>query len=209
LRNANANRSYGFNYTISSANTWEQKTVTIAGDTTGTWVTNNGVGIRLEFGLGVGSTYTQTAGSWSAGNYDVASGGQSVVGTNGATFYITGVQLEKGATATPFENRLYGTELALCQRYYRQTDGSPNSEGSIYGYGPVTTGIVGQSVPYPVAMRATPTAAYAGAWTRSNCTGGLVAFASSYLPYITSTVTGVINQYPTNATGYITFSAEL
>jgi hypothetical protein len=157
LRNANANRSYGFNYTISLANTWEQKTVTIAGDTTGTWATNNGVGIRLEFSLGVGSTYTQTAGSWSAGNYDVASGGQSIVGTNGATFYITGVQLEKGTVATPFENRLYGAELALCQRYYLLLpaintctwvgDSENATLSSIY---------LGQ---FPAPMRATPTAA--------------------------------------------------
>ena len=120
LTNANNNRSYIFTYTISSANTWEQKSVTIAGDTSGTWATDNTVGIQLQFGLGVGTTYSGTAGSWSANLYVSATGAVSVVGTNGATFYITGVQLEKGSTATAFDYRNYTTELQLCQRYYEK-----------------------------------------------------------------------------------------
>ena len=121
LKNSASNRSYPFTYTISSANTWEQKTITIAGDTSGTWLTNNGVGIYVQLGLGAGSTWNGTAGSWSANNYISATGATSVVGTNGATFYITGVQLEKGSTATSFDYRPYGTELALCQRYYEKS----------------------------------------------------------------------------------------
>jgi hypothetical protein len=92
VQNAAQNRSYPFTYTISSANTWEQKSVTITGDTTGTWDTGNGVGIRLHIGLGVGSTFSGTAGSWAGANYLSATGATSVVGTNAATFYITGVQ---------------------------------------------------------------------------------------------------------------------
>jgi hypothetical protein len=118
LRNSATNRSYPFTYTISAANTWERETITIAGDTSGTWLTTNGVGVYVSFGLGVGSTYSGTAGAWAAGNYVSATGATSVVGTNGATFYITGVQLEKGSTATAFDYRPYGTELQLCQRYY-------------------------------------------------------------------------------------------
>ena len=118
LQNDSSNRSYPFTYTISAANTWEQKSVTIAGDTTGTWLTTNAGGISIIFGLGVGSTFSGTAGSWAGANYLSATGATSVVGTNGATFYITGVQLEKGSTATSFDYRPYGTELALCQRYY-------------------------------------------------------------------------------------------
>jgi hypothetical protein len=120
VQNGTNNRSYPFSYTITSANTWELKSVTIAGDTTGTWATTNGRALFLQFGLGVGSTYSGTAGAWAGANYVSATGATSVVGTNGATFYITGVQLEKGSTATSFDYRPYGTELALCQRYYER-----------------------------------------------------------------------------------------
>jgi hypothetical protein len=120
LRNVDTpNRSYPFNYTISSANTWTTISVTIAGDTTGTWNTTNGQGIQVQWNLGSGSTFSGTAGSWQAGNLIAPTGATSVVGTNGATFYITGVQLEKGTQATGFEYRQYGQELALCQRYFR------------------------------------------------------------------------------------------
>jgi len=119
LSNASFNRSYPYSYTISSANTWEYKTITIAGDTSGTWLTTNGNGMNLRVTtMGSGSTRLSTGGSWQAGNYDGVTGTTSVVGTNGATFYITGVQLEKGSTATSFDYRPYGTELQLCQRYF-------------------------------------------------------------------------------------------
>jgi hypothetical protein len=117
LRNSGASRSYPFSYTISSANTWTSISVTIAGDTSGTWLTTNSTGIIVCFGLGVGSTFSGTAGSWSGNDFRSATGATSIVGTNGATFYITGVQLEIGSTATPFERRLYNQELANCQRY--------------------------------------------------------------------------------------------
>jgi len=119
LENSAGTRSYPFTYTISSANTWEYETITIVGDTSGTWLTTSGIGIRVQFGLGVGSTYSGTAGAWAGANYLSATGATSVVGTNGATFYITGVQLEKGSTATSFDYRPYGTEFSLCQRYFQ------------------------------------------------------------------------------------------
>ena len=112
--------SYPFTYTISTANTWTTISVTVAGPTSGgTWDITNGSGLIVRFGLGVGTTYSGTAGSWTANNYFSATGATSVVGTNGATFYITGVQLEKGSTATSFDYRPYGTELQLCQRYFQ------------------------------------------------------------------------------------------
>jgi hypothetical protein len=122
IYNSAVNRSYPFTYTISSANTWEQKSVTIAGDTSGTWVgATNGVGMFVGFGLGVGSTFSGTAGAWTGSGLVSATGATSVVGTSGATFYITGVQLEKGSTATSFDYRPYGTELMLCQRYFSKS----------------------------------------------------------------------------------------
>jgi len=119
ITNSAYNYSYPFTYTISSANTWTSISVTIAGPTTGTWVgATNGTGLVALFGIGVGSTYNGTAGSWSANTYFSATGATSVVGTSGATFYITGVQLEVGSQATSFDFRSYPTEFAMCQRYY-------------------------------------------------------------------------------------------
>lgn len=159
LANSDASRSYPYSYTISAANTWEQKTITIAGDTTGTWVTNSGLGIRTTFGVGVGSNFTTTAGAWAGGEYYNATGATSVVGTNGATFYITGVQLEVGSSATGFEYRQYGTELSLCQRYcnkYFLTGGSGPS-----GFNDSSTKALA-FYNYPVTMRTTPTVATTG-----------------------------------------------
>ena len=125
LYNSGGTRSYPFTYTISVANTWEQKSITVAGDTSGTWVgATNGIGLYVSFNLGAGSTVSNTAGAWATGFYPSATGATSVVGTNGATFYITGVQLEKGSTATSFDYRPYGTELQLCQRYYETSRGT-------------------------------------------------------------------------------------
>jgi hypothetical protein len=119
ILNYDNSRSYPFSYTVSSANTWTNISVTVAGDTSGTWLTTNGVGIQIVWGLGAGASVSGTAGSWSGNAYYSATGATSVVGTNGATFYITGVQLEKGSTATSFDYRPYGTELDLCRRYFQ------------------------------------------------------------------------------------------
>ena len=146
LNNASDAYAYPFTYSISVANTWTSISITIAGPTSGTWNTTSGQGIKVGFGLGVGSTYSGTAGSWSGTNYYSATGAVSVVGTNGATFYITGVQLEVGSSATGYEYRQYGQEWALCQRYYQ---GTSNVHTSSSAY-PFTTR-------YPVTTRATPT----------------------------------------------------
>jgi hypothetical protein len=159
------NRSYPFSYTISAANTWEQKSITIPGDTTGTWLTNNGTGLFLFFGLGVGSTQSGTAGAWSGSGFYGATGSVSVVGTSGATFYITGVQLEAGSVATPFERRPYGAELALCMRYFETvypTGIVPGSSSYLYmEYSTCTatnaTGYLEGTFKYTVVKRASPT----------------------------------------------------
>jgi len=163
LGNANATRSYPFTYSISVANTWTQISVTIAGDTTGTWNTTNGVGLAVYIGFGVGSTLSGTAGSWAGAEYYSATGATSVVGTNGATFYLTGVQLEKGSTATSFDYRPYGTELALCQRYFSTTYntgvavGTASSPGAAFHVMDAAMSYGALYWALPVKMRATPT----------------------------------------------------
>lgn len=122
-------RSFPTNYTISSANTWEYKTLTIPGDTSGTWSTDNTAGFNLWFDLGTGSDYQGPADQWNSANDATTSGTVSVVGTNSSTWFVTGVQVEVGSTATDFEHRSYGEELALCQRYY--LDGPPTG-GTAY-----------------------------------------------------------------------------
>jgi len=155
LFNSTAARSYPFSYSISSANTFEQKTITIAGDTSGTWAGTNGVGVYVIFGLGVGSTYSGTAGAWAGTQYNSATGATNLMATNGATFYITGVQLEKGSTATSFDYRPYGTELALCQRYYWQWSSTNFGRLCLCYNDQTTTSQV--MIALPVSMRATPT----------------------------------------------------
>jgi len=160
IQNSAQNRSYPFSYTISSANTFEQKTITIAGDTSGTWLTTSGIGMRVYFGLGCGSVQSGTAGAWAGASYYSATGATSVVGTNGATFYITGVQLEVGSVATEFERRPYGTELALCYRYYQYYD---NTERVPAWVGPGTSTNVLTANVLKVPMRATPTVSLSAA----------------------------------------------
>lgn len=136
IGNGSDNRNYPFTYTISSADTWERKTITIPGDTTGTWATGTGRSIQVIWGLGVGSTYSGTAGAWAAGDKNSATGATTgVLGTLNATWYLTGVQLEIGSTVTPFEHRSYGEELALCQRYYEQGNFSWRQSGTIIRIG--------------------------------------------------------------------------
>jgi hypothetical protein len=119
VNNSAADRSYVFTYNINSANTWEYKTLTIPGDTSGSWTTDSEVGIRLLFDLGSGSTFHGTANTWNTGNKFRTSSSVNWIATSGSTFYITGVQLEPGPVATPFERRPFGTELALCHRYFQ------------------------------------------------------------------------------------------
>jgi len=159
ILNSAYNRSYPFTYSVPTANTWTTIAVTIPGDTTGTWTTTNGIGIHVSLGLGMGSTYSGTAGAWAGAQYWSATGAVSVVGTNGATWYVTGVQLEIGTSATPFERRLYNQELANCQRYYWKVGGTSSGPYEAFGIG-IATGTTNAyiHIQNPVIMRATPSA---------------------------------------------------
>jgi len=161
LRNSDGTRAFISSYSIIAANTWEYKTITVAGDSAGTWLTDNGIGIRVDFDLGVGPTFSTTAGSWQAGNYFGLTDGVKLAATTGATFYITGVQLEAGSVATPFERRSYGQELALCQRYYSLFQASARQQASAGGYMSV-------SYNFPTYMRTTPTVTRLAAGPQNN-----------------------------------------
>jgi hypothetical protein len=224
LANSANNRNYVFSYTINAANTWEQKTITVAGDTTGTWLTNNGIGLQVVFSIGSGSNFTAAAGSWSASATYAPTGQVSVVGTNGATFYITGVQLEKGSTATSFDYRPYGTELALCQRYYYMlVNGASQSIANGFFYASNSGSF---SIQFPVTMRSSPSiekttgsnyyAIEGGGYTR-NITGNFTLdSASSRAARIyenTSLSSATAGQgnwfYSSNSSSFVAFSAEL
>jgi len=148
LRNNAGNRGYVATYTINSANTWEHKEITITGDTTGTWPTDNTGSVIVNFNLGHGDT--QTVGSWQGSVNEGASGMTQWISTLGATFYLTGVQLEVSDIATPFEHIPYSDQLARCQRYYTITGAAYSTWGNSSGYAT-------WSADFPVEMRAAPT----------------------------------------------------
>jgi len=163
IQNDAFNRFYPFSYTISSANTFEYKTVTITGDTSGTWLKTNGNGMTVTFSLGAGSSRVNTAGTWTSSISEGATGQTNLISTNGATWYVSGVQLEKGSTATSFDYRPFGTEVVLCQRYFAKSYDIATAVGTatrngyvnwnwqnLSNYGTVT-------IYLPVRMRAAPT----------------------------------------------------
>ena len=219
LSNSDASRSYPFTYSIPVANTWTTISITIAGDTSGTWLTTNGIGISLRIGLGVGATYSGTAGAWSGSNFFSATGATSVVGTNGATFYITGVQLEKGSTATSFDFRAYSTELAMCQRYYYKL--SETSNAAVGMCNAATSARL--NVPFPLPMRLSPAALeQSGTAADYNVNTGSSAITCSSVPTFLDTTTnnGAVtftvasgltlgNGALGRGAGYLAWSAEL
>jgi hypothetical protein len=163
ITNIAETRCYPFSYTINTANTWEQKSVTIPGDTSGSWATTNSTGINLYISLGIGTNLSGTANAWTGSTKVQPTGSVSIVGTNGATWYITGVQLEVGSTATSFDYRPYTTELQLCQRYYQtsydigQTPGSNVGTGIQFSWAsPNTSSIAGGAVTFSTSMRTIP-----------------------------------------------------
>ena len=215
---------YPFTYTINSANTWEQKTITITGPTS-TWAasTTNGGSAEVIFSVGTGSTYTGASGSWQAGTRFSANSCVNLISTNSATFYITGVQLEVGSSATGFDFRSYGTELALCQRYYFKNGGA--NQYVRIGTGPaISTTAALITIFMQTPMRAQPSsvtqtgvvAVWAGATVFSVSATSLDSTSTS--PYVTclnctssGLTTGTTYQLIGNndSTASIALSAEL
>ena len=172
LKNSAGTKAYPYTYTIDSANTWERKTITIEGETTGTWLTTNGRGIMVYFGLGVGSTFSGTSGSWASSNYLSATGATSVVGTAGATWQITGVQLEVGEGASDFEFLPYDVQLARCERYFQIFKGSDPVSNNYTRMGWAYINTSGSNalcyIPNKVSMRTPPSITASGSFTFYN-----------------------------------------
>ena len=160
--NYSGTRCYPFSYTVSSANTWTTISITVAGDTTGTWNTGNAGACTVSFGLGAGSSVSGTAGSWGGTLYRSVTGATSVVGTNGATFYITGVQLEVGSSATGFEYVNYQTSLANCQRYFWKMSGNSGGNATFAAGQVYNSTDVRAVLTNPVPMRTNTTVSFTG-----------------------------------------------
>jgi hypothetical protein len=219
IYNGISNRSYPFLYTISTANTWEQKSVTIAGDTSGTWATDNTGGLIVNFSIGAGSNELGTVNTWGAALYRGASGQTQIISTLNATWQVTGVQLEKGSTATSFDYRPYGTELALCMRYYETSNISGNLEWLAGAYANNTE--IDFSYVYQVPKRAAPTVVIASAnWavyadsafrTVTSSSVNTTGINNVGLYVITSgtTLSGKAGQVRNTAANAITISSEL
>jgi hypothetical protein len=180
LYNVGATRSYPFSYTINTANTWEKKIITIAGDVSGTWNKDNTDGIIIDWLIGAGSTYLTSSTGWTTGwNHPASS--NNLLATSGATLRIAGVQFESGPQATPFEYRHYGAELGLCQRYYHQTwDGAATPSGfnglwcsSGYQGAALTTGMINAPYTFPFKMRVAPSVS---TWDHLGAAGKISAF---------------------------------
>jgi hypothetical protein len=226
LANSAQSRNYPFSFTVSTANTWTSVSVTIAGDTTGTWIgATNGTGMIVRFSLGTGTTYSGTANAWTGSSFIFApTGATSVVGTSGATFYITGVQLEVGSSATGFEYRLYNQELSACQRYYVQYGPyTPSGAGNNrVGIGFVQGTTAGNLLFGNVPMRTTPSTSYTGGVTvyggssgshAITAVPGLNALGGEIAVELTisggTAGEGCNLRLNSGSTDYISFSAEL
>jgi hypothetical protein len=209
VKNPNSSRVFTATYTITTADTWEKKIIYIPPETTGTWATDNTESLSLWFDLGSGTDANGAADIWKTSFTPKTSGSVNWVGTSGATFYLTGVQLEQNYQPTPFEQRPISVELQLCQRYFRRTTVTQQyTEGTIYGYGAGGTS-VGMTVPFPTTMRSSPTTSINGAFTNNNCGGlNIIAYPDSVFYYVQVTSTGAFNIRSAN-NGSININAEL
>jgi len=223
FQNYNVSRSYVGTFTINSANTWEFKTITVPGDTTGTWLKTNGRGIGFRWCFGTGSSrIASSANTWEAGNkIAISSTSNPIMNVSGATFYITGVQLEEGSVATPFEHRQYGQELQLCQRYFQTWGGTIGNEyAPWFGLGYNSTTAEG-CFEFIVPMRTAPSLTQVGNWVfndvASDNAAGTLGIGTTGLQTTqmrSATATGITQYRPytlraSNTTSRIQLSAEL
>ena len=213
LRNGASNRSYVKNYTISAANTWQQISFSVAGDQSGTWAVDNSAGLSVQFTFGCGSTYQTTADVWQAGTY---SGTSSTAGLGSNTVYITGVQVEKGPVATPFEVRPYPVELQSCQRYYQKLGGVIANDITIAGWAGGSGNYINTTLTFPVQLRAPPSSYnIVGTWTVSaSGTPGQPGFwgqpgTSTCSIYSNAGAVGYVLVNTKDTTTYVTVSAEI
>jgi hypothetical protein len=189
FRNSGSDRSYVAEYTVSAANTWEQKSVTVSGGliTAGTWDWTNGSGLGVSFSLAAGSTFHTTAGAWQTGNFSATANQVNCLDSNTNIFAITGVQLEVGSVATPFEHRSFGTELTLCQRYYQRI-GSTGVVGGLVAAGVnYNTGLGILYTKFTTTMRAAPTGSVTSASNFRVLTNGSNPIPSAISIYTTGT----------------------
>jgi len=182
ILNYAANRSYPFTYSLPTVNTWTKIVVTIPGDTAGTWpLSGNGGGLYVNFDLGSGANYRGPANAWASSGFLGVTGTQSIVAANGATFYFTGVKLEIGSVATPYNRQSLAKSMADCQRYY--------CVGNILiiGYGAATAG-VGVGYTLPVNMRVSSTLVLTGTSGSNNVSSIALGAYGSREIYATSVV---------------------
>ena len=226
LQNSAQDRSYPFTYTINAANTWEYETITIPGDTSGTWLTGNGSGVQVYWDMGCGSSLKTTAGAWASGDFRGATGTTSVVAVTGATWQMTGVQFEVGTVATSFDFRSIGTELALCQRYYVDLANNGGATQNTYraiGFCATYTTTQGSYVAQvPVPMRTLPSLTQAGTMYLQNLgTTSVSSFAGPYsmagtiiegdftmVGAVTANITAIL-RWNNSSTQRFAYSAEL
>lgn len=193
FRSDGGSRSYVTTYTINTANTWEYKTITFNGDTSGTWKNDLNIGLSVYFDFGSGSTYTTSStNTWLTGNFLKSTGTKSLITTLNATLDLALVQLEKGGVATPFEYVHVADSLARCQRYYE------NISTSVYSYGANTTALA--MLPVKVLKRASPSVS----WTS--------IFESNVYSFSSTAVRCVLNSSGAGSgewAGTVTLNAEL
>jgi hypothetical protein len=213
FKNSAENRGYTAEYTVNASNTWEKKTITVAGDQSGTWLTTNGTGLKVWFVLMAGSSQQTTANTWNATSGSLATSNQvNFMSSVSNALFITGVQLEKGSTATSFDYRPYGTELQLCQRYYEllSDTGTGNGAFAAAGYGG-TGGSSTQQMMFKATKRATPSITINGSWAVTNCgQPGVYGYGSGTVTIaVVVTSTGQFSYGPNTGDDTVTASAEL